>query len=40
MLCDDVQYVQPLADCLTPEALEERALRWCNKPSEAFLVSS
>ncbi|KAL0029759.1 hypothetical protein WJX79_008211 [Trebouxia sp. C0005] len=31
-------YVQPLNDCLTPEALEECALRWCNKPSEAFLA--
>ena len=40
MLCDDVQYVQPLTDCLTPEALEECTLRWCNKPSEAVLVSS
>ena len=40
MLCNGVQYVQPLTQCITPEALEDCALRWCNKPSEVFLVSS
>ncbi|KAL0021633.1 hypothetical protein WJX77_002392 [Trebouxia sp. C0004] len=33
-----IKYVQPLTHCITPKELE-CALRWSNKPSEAFLAA-